>query len=183
MALTVRRPPISGPSPQAPCEDQPASCQTSFGMIAARLDDLAEVMGSTNNKIDGLSQRLASQEQDTRGAWHQIRRIEESVNAIPERMDRSVARHARDCSGREYARAKLTAASTTSSAPRHHDEESTGAVQVARKRAEAFDAGLRLPPLSLGKLVLYVGAAIGAAVAGGLYLLYQLGVLGAGGAP
>lgn len=152
-----------------------------FSVIADGLDDLKTTSSDTRNAVVDLGERAAGQEVQVKNLWHQLRRVEEGVSALPETIARALERHEDTCAGREYAKAKLTATTTKSDVPLSSLYDSTAALRIQRQ-ADANFAGMSASPFGvpLPKLILYFGGGIGAALAGAAYLLIQLGVISVG---
>lgn len=168
--------PASQPADHA-CAQQ-GECHAMFEVIAAGLDDLKGESAATRGAIAELSERMSAQETTTKNLWHQLRSVEETLRSVPAGILSAIERHEDTCAGRDYARAKLTSTTTNSSLPvAYLHSDTTQNIRTQRQADTAFGGG---PPLVAGipayKVALYVGGGLGAAVAGAVYLLSQLGV-------
>lgn len=154
------------PIPAAPpmvCDSTPYECAGIFEVIGQALDDIKGEQSAARQAFSELAERTASQETHAKNLWHQVRSVDESVKALPTYFAQALGRHEDTCSGRDYAKAKLTSSTTRPDmlAPATPD-----------------GGGLLAAGIPVSKLILYFGSGIGAAIAGAGYLLSLLGVFG-----
>lgn len=153
----------------------PSECGQMFGIIAEGLDDLKSDVAEARKDIGAVNERIAAQEAKTHSAWHSISRIEKRMNLVPRENAESIARHEAACPGRDYARIKLAKTTTSSEIPRPAREDETGRISqpsFALALGDTTVNGLQVP-----KWVVYIGVAIGVAIAASGYILNALGIL------